>query len=146
VDWNASTGWWLATGVLVACELASGTFYLLMVALGCAAGALAGHLGFPPPGQIVTAAVVGAAATALWHARRMRAPGAEPASSNRDVNLDIGQTLHVTQWNEEGSARVQYRGAPWSVHYAGSGSPSPGAYVIVAVVGNELRVAPAPAH
>ena len=39
MDWSASTGWWLAAGVLVAAELATGTFYLLMLALGAAAGA-----------------------------------------------------------------------------------------------------------
>ena len=37
MDWSASTGWWLAAGVLVAAELATGTFYLLMLALGAAA-------------------------------------------------------------------------------------------------------------
>ena len=45
MDWNASTGWWLAAGVLVVAELATGTFYLLMLALGLAAGALAAHAG-----------------------------------------------------------------------------------------------------
>ena len=37
MDWSASTVWWLAAGVLVAAELATGTFYLLMLALGCVA-------------------------------------------------------------------------------------------------------------
>ncbi len=146
MDWNATTAWWLATGVLVACELASGTFYLLMVALGCAAGAVAGHLGLGPTGQIVTAALVGTTATAFWHARRVRAPGAEPVQSNRDANLDIGRPIQVPAWGSDGSARVQYRGAPWSVHYAGSGTPLPGEHVIVAIDGNQLRVAPAAGH
>jgi membrane protein implicated in regulation of membrane protease activity len=146
VDWNATTAWWLATGVLVACELASGTFYLLMVALGCASGAVAGHLGLAPSIQIVIAAGVGAAATALWHFLRVRQPGVRPVQSNRDVNLDIGQSLEVPVWSHDGSARVQYRGAPWSVHYAGSGTPTPGTHVIVEIVGSQLRVAPATGH
>jgi hypothetical protein len=49
MDLSASTLWWLATGALVVLELTSGTFYLLMLALGAAAGALAAHLGCPPP-------------------------------------------------------------------------------------------------
>jgi membrane protein implicated in regulation of membrane protease activity len=146
VDWNATTAWWLATGLLVACELASGTFYLLMLALGCAAGALAGHAGLSATGQIVTAALVGFGATAFWHVRRRRQPGAEPVQRNRDVNLDIGQSLQVPAWGADGCARVQYRGAPWSVRYAGSETPAPGTHVIVAIEGNQLRVAPAAEH
>ncbi len=41
MDWNAWTFWWVAGGVLVAAELATGTFYLLMLALGCGAAAVA---------------------------------------------------------------------------------------------------------
>jgi membrane protein implicated in regulation of membrane protease activity len=146
VDWNATTAWWLATGLLVACELASGTFYLLMLALGCSAGALAAHGGLPAAGQIATAAVVGLGATAFWHVRRKRQPSAEPVQRNRDVNLDIGQSLLVPDWGADGCARVQYRGAPWSVRYAGSDTPLPGPHVIVAVEGNQLRVALAAGH
>jgi membrane protein implicated in regulation of membrane protease activity len=89
---------------------------------------------------------VGSAATAFWHARRLRAPRDEPVARNRDANLDIGQPIQVPAWGQDGSARVQYRGAPWSVHYAGSGHPMPGEHVIVAVEGNQLRVAPAAGH
>jgi len=32
MDWSAATGWWIVAGVLVAAELATGTFYLLMLA------------------------------------------------------------------------------------------------------------------
>jgi len=146
VDWSTSTGWWLAAGVLVAAELASGTFYLLMLGLGCAAGALAAHAGLAATGQMVAAAVVGAGATAAWHLKRRQAPAAAPAESNRDVNLDIGQRLHVAHWTAEGSARAHYRGASWAVRYAGSGVPQAGEHVIVALNGSELRVAPVAAN
>jgi membrane protein implicated in regulation of membrane protease activity len=141
MEWSAATLWWVAAGVLVAAELASGTFHLLMLALGCAAGALASHLGLASTAQIVTAAVVGGGSTALWHVRRMRAPKSAPSESNRDVNLDIGQTVQVDGWNTDGSARVNYRGAAWSVRYSGEGAPQPGRHVIVAVQGNQLQVA-----
>ena len=42
MDWSLATWWWIAAGVLVAAELASGTFYLLMLALGAGAGGSAG--------------------------------------------------------------------------------------------------------
>ena len=142
MGWSAATTWWVAAGVLVAAELATGTFYLLMLALGCAAGALAGHAGLGGTAQIVAGALVGMAATGLWHLRRMRQPRSAPAESNRDVNLDIGQTVQVGIWAGDGTARVNYRGAQWSVRFAGPGAPQPGAHTIVAVQGTELRVAP----
>ena len=56
---SAATIWWVLAGILVAVELAIGTFYLLMVALGLAAGAVAAHLGLPLSAQVTTAAIVG---------------------------------------------------------------------------------------
>ena len=149
MDWNTPTLWWLATGALVAAELATGTFYLLMLAVGAAAGALAAHAGLGDTAQVVVAALVGGGTTAAWHVRRKRRPASAPAESNHDVNLDIGQELQVNTWGADGSARVQYRGAAWAVRYAGTGTPAPGTFVIVAMHGSELRVAavhgPAPA-
>jgi membrane protein implicated in regulation of membrane protease activity len=142
LDWSASTWWWLAAGALVAAELASGTFYLLMVALGAVAGALAAHAGLGGTAQMVLAALLAVAATAAWHVKRSRGPRPQPIESNRDVNIDIGQSVHVRHWAADGSARVQYRGAAWSVRFAGSGTPAAGEHVIVALNGNELRVAP----
>jgi membrane protein implicated in regulation of membrane protease activity len=144
MELSPPTLWWLAAGVLVAAELATGTFYLLMFALGSVAGAVAAHLGAGSSGQVIAAALVGGGATALWHLRRFRAPRSAPAESNADVNLDIGGTVHVDTWNRDGSARVSYRGALWSVQYAGSGTPAPGEFTIVAVRGNKLSVAPRP--
>ena len=143
MDWNPPTLWWLATGALVAAELATGTFYLLMVALGCAAGALAAHAGLSGTTQVVCAALLGLVATAAWHLHRARQPGALPVHTNRDVNLDIGSPVRVSQWQADGSARVHYRGTTWSVRFAGNGTPLPGEHVIIAVQGSELRVAPA---
>jgi len=143
LDWNAPVLWWLAAGVLVAAELATGTFYLLMLAAGCAAGALAAHVGLGSTAQVVSAALLGAAFTAGWHFKRARSPRSAPSERNRDVNIDIGQTLHVEAWGADGTARVPYRGAAWSVRFEGTGTPAPGEHVIIAVQGNQLRVAPA---
>jgi membrane protein implicated in regulation of membrane protease activity len=145
MDWSAATWWWVATGVLVAIELATGTFYLLMLAIGTAAAALAAHLGLGTVPQLVTAALVGGGAVAAWHARRARAPAPLPASANRDVNLDIGERVQVEQWNADATARVHYRGAPWSARFGGTGTALPGPHVIRAIEGNQLvldRAAP----
>ena len=144
MDFSAATQWWVVAGVLVAVELATGTFYLLMLALGAAAGALAAHAGLPMTGQIVAAAFVGGGTTALWLWKRGKThTKPAPPESNRDMQMDIGRQVHVTAWADDGTARASYRGASWQVRYAGKGSPAPGAFVIVAVDGNVLRLAPA---
>ena len=65
-----STVWWLITGALIATELMTGTFYLLMLSLGAAAAALAAHGGIALTWQLVTGAVVGALAVTLWHLKK----------------------------------------------------------------------------
>ncbi len=141
MDWNAATPWWLAAGALVAAELASGTFYLLMLALGAAAAAIAAHAGLAGSGQWLAAAAVGAGATAAWHLKRARSPRSAPVEHNRDVNIDIGERVRVEAWSTDGSARVQYRGSTWAVRFAGTGAPQPGEHVIVSVQSGHLGLA-----
>jgi len=143
MDMSISTLWWILAGVAVAAELTTGTFYLLMVALGLAAGAIATHLGAPPPLQIVTAAVVGAGATALWHWKRSRDPKSAPVQKNRDVNLDIGERVQVATWAPDGTARVLYRGSTWTARLQPGAVAAPGPHRVAAVEGNWLVLAPA---
>ena len=79
---------------------------------------------------------------ALWHWHLARNPKAPPAEANRDVNLDIGERVQVSQWAADRTARVQFRGAVWTARYAGTGEPQPGEHVIRAVEGNRLIVGP----
>jgi membrane protein implicated in regulation of membrane protease activity len=136
--WSSATGWWIVAGMLVAAELASGTFYLLMLAVGCIAGALAAHLGIASTGQLLAAALVGGLAVVAWHLRRRQHPAAPPASRNPDVNLDIGQTVHVDAWSAEGTTQVHYRGAPWQARFIGNPPPQLGRHVIAAIEGSCL--------
>jgi membrane protein implicated in regulation of membrane protease activity len=138
MNWDHATAWWVAAGLLVALELTSGTFYLLMLAIGAAAGALAAHLALPFPGQLLSAAAVGGAAVALWHRRRAARPSQMAATANPDVNLDVGGRVLVAAWGADRMARVSYRGAAWSARYAGAGEPAPGEHVIVAIEGPQL--------
>ncbi len=144
MDWSFATWWWIATGVLVAAELATGTFYLLMLAIGSVAAAIAAHLGFGYSAQLVAAAVIGGGATAAWHFKRSRQPAAAAANANRDVNLDIGERVRVELWEADGSARISHRGAAWSARFGGSGEPQPGAHVIRSIEGNRLVLDRAP--
>lgn len=143
-----STWWWLLGGILVALELMSGTFLLLMLAAGAVAGAIAAHLSLALPYQITTASVVGAAAVFIW-VRFLRRSGQQTGEQHLanqttgQANLDLGQTVTVTAWTADGTAQVHYRGAPWSARYQANGDPTPptpGVYRICDVQGNVLIV------
>ena len=146
MDISAPTFWWLLAGVAVAAELTTGTFYLLMVALGLAAAAVAAHLGAAAGAQLVAAAAVGGGATALWHWSRAREPHAAPARENRDVNLDIGERVHVAAWSTDGTARVHYRGTTWTARLAPGAAARPGEHRVTAVEGNWLVLSPNASH
>ena len=138
-----ATLWWMAAGAAVAIELATGTFYLLMIALGLASGAVAAYAGLSDTAQIAVAAIVGSGATALWHWSRQRHPHSLPARENRDVNIDIGETVQVTKWAADRTARVTYRGTSWTARLQPGCAASAGPHQVIAVEGNWLVVAPA---
>ncbi|KAG0163654.1 Stomatin-like protein 2, mitochondrial [Apophysomyces sp. BC1015] len=103
--------WWISTGALLVVELTTGTFYLLMIALGCAAGGLAHLLGMPAAAQLVLAALVALAAVAVLRRSRYgsrQRRGAKDATRDADVLLDIGQTVRVEHW-EDGPRRKRAR-------------------------------------
>src|SRR5215207_6566591 len=137
MDFSTATVWWVAAGIAVAAELGTGTFYLLMIALGLAAGAVAAHLGLGAPTQLVVAAIVGGGATALWYwKRRLAGPSDDRAPhQNRDVNLDIGELVHVPAWGADRTARVQYRGSGWTARLSPGAPAVAGEHVVVAVEG-----------
>jgi membrane protein implicated in regulation of membrane protease activity len=143
---DTSTLWWILTGVFVAAELLTGTFYLLMLALGLAAGAVCAHLGFATTTQLVIAALVGASAVLAWYYKH-------PASSknrvehNPNVHLDIGSTVNVETWTASGGTSVMHRGALWSAKHSQQGLQADalfttGLHRVVAVDGNTLVLSP----
>ena len=135
-----STVWWLLTGAAVAVELVTGTFYLLMLAIGLAAGALAAHAGAGMAAQLVTAALVGGGAVAALYVARQRRPAAPGPAGNPDVNLDVGETVLVEAWQPDGTAQVRYRGASWTVAHPPGAAPAAGLHRVREVVGSRLIV------
>ena len=87
-------------------------------------------------------AVVGGGATAGWHLYNKRQPKAESVERNRDVNLDIGERVHVVAWNADRTARVQYRGTQWTARLQPGAPALAGEHQVVAVEGNWLVLAP----
>jgi len=135
----------IASGLLVA-ELMTGTFYLLMIAIGCAVGGVCALAGAEPALQLVVGAAVGFAATMIlrrtrWGRRKLQSDPAE----NRDVILDIGEVVEVASWDgdtEPVRANVYYRGCRWDAALEPGALPKPGAQIIKAIRGSTLIVAP----
>ncbi|MDR7149537.1 membrane protein implicated in regulation of membrane protease activity [Hydrogenophaga palleronii] len=135
-----STLWWLLAGSAVALELFTGTFYLLMLAIGLAAGAVAAHAGAGTAMQLVASALVGSASVIGWYLIKRRSPTDPSVRSMRSVNLDVGEVLQIDEWRADGTASVQYRGAQWTVIQRPGNAPTPGAYRVAELVGNRLMV------
>ena len=142
MDLTAATLWWLAAGVAVAAELATGTFYLLMLALGLAAGALAAHLGLARRRRSSTAALVGGGATALVALAPRASAAPAPARAATATSISTSASA-CTSPPGPPTARPasSYRGAAWAVRSSRARQPVPGEHVIAAVEGNWLVLA-----
>jgi small-conductance mechanosensitive channel len=66
--------------VAIVVELLSGTVYLLLLAAGFAAAAIAAHLGLGTITQLLVAAVVGVGAVLVWYSIQRKRP---PAAADR---------------------------------------------------------------
>lgn len=140
IDMAESTIWWLLAGAAVVVELTTGTFYLLMLAIGLAAAALAAQFGVGTIAQLLIAAVVGGGAVVSWYFVRSQRAVTSSASANPDVNLDIGETVTVESWNPDGTATVKYRGANWTVMHRPGSTPASGPHRVAEVIGSRLLV------
>ncbi|TSE27488.1 hypothetical protein Tsedi_00325 [Tepidimonas sediminis] len=137
-----ATLWWVLAGLLVAAELLSGTFVLLMLALAAAAGAVAVHAGLALSGQLLTAGLCALLTAGGWAWVRLRRRRASP-ETDPGVVLDVGQTVQVQGWLPDGTAHVRYRGAEWlAVAAAPHLQRQPGPHRIRAVHGNRLVIEP----
>lgn len=125
--------WYLLGLVLLGLEMATGTFYLLVVAVGMAVGGSAALFGADLTWQLALCALTIVAGTIIlrrWKKTQPRDGG--------DAGLDIGQPVRVLAWREDGSARVAYRGAEWDAEAESADMPREGALYIKAVRGASL--------
>ena len=128
--------WWLLTAALVALELMTGTFYLLMLGLGSSAAALVAMGSYGLNAQLVVAAGMGGMGAVLlgqWRKRRVTTP-----SEAHDQHLDIGATVQVDAWDAQGNAQVRHRGANWTAIPAPGTTPVAGVHRIKTVSGSRL--------
>lgn len=131
---------WLLLGLgLIAVEMLTGTFYLLILGAAALIAALAGYLGAPFSVQAILAAVA-AVAGVLVLRRRKKAGGSAPTRENQ---MDIGQTAVIESWLSESQrlARVRYRNTTWDAEVLGVDRVEIGAMLYVASTeGNRLKL------
>jgi len=125
--------WFLLGLVLLGLEMVTGTFYLLMVSIAMAVGGFAALLGLSIAWQLTLAAVAVIAGTILLR-RWKKVRG----NVKTDVGLDVGQPVKVLAWQDNGSARVFYRGAEWNAESESAEMPRDGTLYIKAVRGSSL--------
>ncbi|MDO4905045.1 MAG: NfeD family protein [Lautropia sp.] len=135
--------WWLLAVVLGTLELFTGSFYLLVIALGLAGAGLAAWTGASAAIQLLAAAVISIVGSAMVRRFRRLGPRALRPDQNPDLNLDIGQTVVVHRWDADGTARVSYRGALWRAMVLPGHEATVGAYRIHAIQGSRLVLIPA---
>jgi membrane protein implicated in regulation of membrane protease activity len=136
---------WFGLAVLALIgEVATGTFYLLLVAVGLAAGGLAALAGMGMEGQLALCGVAVVAGLLVLRLTGVLKKRGVDSSRNADVNLDIGQVVTVSDWGDARTARVSYRGADWDVALAPGSQPVAGEQIIMEVRGSQLVVMPRP--
>ena len=145
MDFELSTVWWVLAVVLLIAELTTGTLYLLVWSVACAAAAGAGHLQAGLQGQLAMAAAVGGSATVALYLRQARRRQAEARpAANPDIHLDVGARVQVTAWDASGQAQVHHRGAVWQARLQPGQVPRAGTHRIQAVEGIQLVLEPVP--
>jgi len=129
-------GWvlWVLALILVSIEMLTGTFYLLALAVAVAIGGVVGWLGGGFYWQLFAvgvAGVVGCTAAYYWNHKSGR-------DAEKQVAFDVGQRVRVVNWNDDGSARVTYRGSWWDAIAATPDTPRRDSMIIVEVRGSVL--------
>ena len=125
--------WWIIAAVLVGVELVTGTFYLLAVGAAFAIGGLAAWAGLDTWVQFAVASVLSVLGVSAAH--RWRKSRAEPAPM---ASLDVGQTVRVIDWRDDGTARVHYRGSQWDAVLATPDTPRSETMIIKDMRGSTL--------
>ena len=132
--------YWIVTAIgLVIVELLTGTFYLLVLGVAAAGGAVLAYFGFPFSAQAGFATAISVLGVIFVHHYRVRVE-----KDTKGINaIDVGQRVTLDSWvNEsEGLARVKYRGTLWDAKVIGE-RRSGSAFYIRSVDGSTLNIAP----
>lgn len=130
--------WLIAALVLGGSEILTGTFYLLVLAVSCLAGAVAAGVELGAAWQFSSCAVLAVAGCGLVHQWRR---GRSDEASERLQNPDVGQRVMV-KIGTDGAAEASYRGSTWRAVTEDGTKLTDGEAVIVRVDGARLVVRP----
>lgn len=125
--------WFLMALILIGLEMATGTFYLLIVAVAMAIGGTFALFGIAFSAQLVLAGLAGIAGIVLL--RRWKSDHHSDATSQ---SLDAGQSVEVLIWREDGTARVFYRGTEWDAEFENKNGGHEGVFYIKDTRGSVL--------
>lgn len=113
---NLSTYWMLGGITLLVGEMLTGGFFLIFIALGCFAAAVAALTGFAPLAQMGTCAGVAVAGTIGLRQTAMRRMLKGVAPGN-----DVGKEITVDQTlPPHGRGRIRYQGTSWEATNLGA--------------------------
>lgn len=126
--------WWIAGAALIAAELVTGTFYLLVIGLALVCGGFAAYLGAEIPVQWLITAALGVVGTVLLQRWKRNLVASTPPQKG----LDIGQMVQVQSWGPAGTARVAYRGSTWDAEVASAQTPHAKTMYIAGMRGSVL--------
>ena len=152
-DMATHYGWWILAVVLGITELFVGSFYLLVIAVALALVQLyrtaetvltiaRAWLGATFSIQLLVAAVASALGAGLVRYLRPIAPSQQAPERNPDLNLDIGQTVTVEGWEDNGQTRINYRGTIWQAELLSGYPRRIGTHRIHAIAGSRLVLIP----
>ncbi len=126
--------WFTLAAVFLGVEVATGTFYFLVLSVAAVIGGILAMSGLGITLQYAIPSVLAVAGTML--VRQMK----KSQRAAPDLSLDIGQAVKVVSWNADGSARVHYRGAEWDAEPESPAMPHEGQHYIKAMQGNKLII------
>jgi membrane protein implicated in regulation of membrane protease activity len=125
--------WFLLALILIALEMMTGTFYLLVLGIALGIGGCAALFGLNQPWQFTLSAVAGIVGTIILRRVRRARIAATPHQS-----LDIGQPVQAVHWRDDGTARAQYRGSEWDAESEVANMPRDVPLYIKAMRGSTL--------
>ena len=136
--------WLILVVAVVTAEVLTGTIYLLMIALGLGAGALAAWIGVDASLQIMAAAIVAGMGCLVVKRYKDGLPKAPVTQRDATVHQDVGNIITVDAWQGRHTT-VTYRGAPWQADLDESLATEAalaGPCEVVAMHGNRLMLRP----
>jgi membrane protein implicated in regulation of membrane protease activity len=121
--------WFLLAFGLLVLEMATGTFYMMMLAVAFGAGGLSALAGLSLSVQMTLGALVSVAGIFVLRSKK---------TTSSEQNLDVGETVQVIIWHDDGTARVRYRGAEWDAVPESVDMPRVGVFYIKEIQGSKL--------